>query len=76
VRQCLPCGALDYKRERDRVFRAIHNPKRPSSPLLHQPSAGHLPALWQTFNEAAPFTAGMLKSLGFDKVFDFTFAAD
>jgi formate dehydrogenase major subunit len=28
------------------------------------------------FNEASPFMAGMLKKLGFDKVFDFSFAAD
>lgn len=78
--QCVnacPCGALDYKRERDRVFRAIHNPKKTVvafvAPAVRSVISQHY---GKTFNEAAPFTAGMLKSLGFDKVFDFTFAAD
>lgn len=72
-----PCGALDYKRERDRVFRAIHNPKKHVvafvAPAVRSVISQHY---GKSFNEAAPFTAGMLKSLGFDKVFDFTFAAD
>ncbi len=78
--QCVnacPCGALDYRRERGRVFRAINNPKKTVvafvAPAVRSVISQHYGI---PFQEAAPFTAGILKRLGFDKVFDFTFAAD
>lgn len=78
--QCVnacPCGALDYRRERGKVFRAINNPKKTVvafvAPAVRSVISQHY---GMPFQEAAPFTAGILKRLGFDKVFDFTFAAD
>jgi len=56
--QCVnacPCGALDYKRERDRVFRAIHNPKKTVvafvAPAVRSVISQHY---GKPFNEAAP----------------------
>ncbi|MBN2040843.1 MAG: FAD-dependent oxidoreductase [Spirochaetes bacterium] len=72
-----PCGALDYRRERWKVFGAIRDPKKTVvgfvAPAVRSVISSHygLP-----FNEASPFIAGLLKHLGFSKVFDFTFAAD
>jgi formate dehydrogenase major subunit len=78
--QCVnacPCGALEYKRERDRVFRAIHDPGKTVVAFVAPAVRSVISQEYgKSFQEAAPFTAGMLKSLGFDKVFDFTFAAD
>lgn len=78
--QCVnacPCGALDYRRERGRVFRAINNPKKTVvafvAPAVRSVISSHFGI---PFNEASPFMAGLLKKLGFDKVFDFSFAAD
>ena len=76
VRAC-PCGALDYKRERGDVFTAISNPKKVVvgfvAPAVRSVIAEEygLP-----FAEASAFIAGMMRKIGFDKVFDFTFAAD
>lgn len=78
--QCVnacPCGALDYRRERGKVFRAINNPKKTVvafvAPAVRSVVSSHFGI---PFNEASPFIAGLLKKLGFDKVFDFSFAAD
>ncbi len=78
--QCVtacPCGALDYKRERGQVFRMLNNPKKTVvafvAPAVRSVVSSHFGI---PFNEASPFIAGMLKKLGFDKVFDFSFAAD
>ena len=78
--QCVnacPCGALDYRREKGKVFRAINDPDKvvvgfvaPAVRSVISTELGVPPA------EAGAYMAGLLKALGFDKVFDFCFAAD
>ncbi|WP_159807219.1 [FeFe] hydrogenase, group A [Cellulomonas citrea] len=76
VRAC-PCGALDYVRERGDVFAAINDPTKVVvgfvAPAVRSVIADeyHL-----TADEASPFIAGLMRAIGFDKVFDFAFAAD
>jgi formate dehydrogenase major subunit len=76
VRAC-PCGALDYVRERGDVFTAINDPKKVVvgfvAPAVRSVIASEydLPV-----EEATSFIAGMMRAIGFDKVFDFAFAAD
>lgn len=78
--QCVnacPCGALDYRSEKGRVFRAINNPEKTVvafvAPAVRSVVSSHYGI---SFNQASSFMAGLLKGLGFDRVFDFTFAAD
>jgi formate dehydrogenase major subunit len=78
--QCVnacPCGALDYKREKGGVFRAINDPQKTVvafvAPAVRSVVSSHFGV---PFDEASPYMAGILKNMGFDKVFDFTFAAD
>jgi len=78
--QCVtacPCGALDYKRERNKVFRAINDPSKvvvgfiaPSPRSVIADKYGLAP------DQASTFIAGLMKAVGFSKVFDFSFAAD
>jgi len=76
VRAC-PCGALDYRRERGKVFRAINDPKKKVvgfvAPAIRTVIAAEYGL---TPQEVGPFIAGLMRKVGFDKVFDFTFAAD
>lgn len=76
VRAC-PCGALDYKRERGRVFDAINHPGKtvvgfvaPAVRAVIAAEYGLAP------DEVGPFMAGLMRKVGFDKVFDFSFSAD
>ena len=76
VRAC-PCGALDYVRERGDVFTAINDPHTvvvgfvaPAVRSVIAAEYGIEPAA------ASPFIAGLMRQVGFDKVFDFSFAAD
>lgn len=78
--QCVnacPCGALDYRRERPKVFRALNDPTKTVvafvAPAVRSVVSSHFGI---SFDAASPFMAGLLKKLGFDKVFDFSFAAD
>jgi len=78
--QCVnacPCGALDYRRERGKVYRAINDPTKTVvafvAPAVRSVVSSHFGV---PFDKASPYMAGLLKTLGFDKVFDFTFAAD
>jgi iron-only hydrogenase group A len=78
--QCVtscPCGALEYRRERGRVFRAINNPKKLVvgfvAPAVRSVFCDHFKI---PFDQAQPYMAGLMKKIGFDRVFDFTFAAD
>lgn len=78
--QCVnacPCGALDYRRERGKVFRAIHDPAKTVvafvAPAVRSVVSSHFGI---PFDQASGFMAGLLKRLGFDRVFDFAFAAD
>ncbi|WP_420828424.1 NAD(P)-binding protein [Dehalobacterium formicoaceticum] len=78
--QCVnacPCGALDYRRENNQVFQVINNPQKTVlafvAPAVRSVISSHYGI---SFDEASSFLAGLLKKIGFDKVFDFTFAAD
>ncbi|GAA0181326.1 NAD(P)-binding protein [Clostridium sediminicola] len=78
--QCVvacPCGALDYKRASYRVFKEL-NKKEKKTVAFVAPAVRSLICSHYGLEpkDASPFIAGMLKKLGFDKVFDFTFAAD
>lgn len=78
--QCVnacPCGALTAKSEKAKVFRAINDPGKTVVAFVAPAVRSVVSSRFQIpFDEASPFMAGMLKKLGFDKVFDFTFAAD
>lgn len=78
--QCVnacPCGALDYSSERGKVFRALNDSSKTVvafvAPAVRSVVSSQfgIPA-----HEASSFMAGLLKKMGFDKVFDFSFAAD
>lgn len=76
VRAC-PCGALDYRRERGKVFRAINDPTRTVVGFVAPAVRTVIAAEYGlTPEEVGPFVAGMMRKVGFDKVFDFVFAAD
>ena len=72
-----PCGALDYRRDRGDVFKAINNPEKLvvgfMAPAVRSVIASHFDI---PYDKSSAFIAGMLKKLGFDKVFDVVFAAD
>lgn len=76
VRAC-PCGALDYKRERGDVFTAINDSSKVVvgfvAPAVRTVIAEQYGL---TVEAASGFIAGMMRKVGFDKVFDFSFAAD
>ena len=78
--QCVnacPCGALRARTERGKVFNAINDSTKTVvafvAPAVRSIVSSHFGV---SFEEASPYMAGLLKKLGFDKVFDFTFAAD
>ena len=76
VRAC-PTGALDYERERGDVFTAINDPTKVVAGFVAPAVRAHIAKEYGlTHAEAAPFIAGMMKRMGFDKSFDFVFAAD
>ncbi len=76
VRAC-PTGALDYERERGDVFTAINDPSKVVVGFVAPAVRAHVAKEFGlTHAEAAPFIAGMMRKIGFDKVFDFVFAAD
>jgi formate dehydrogenase major subunit len=76
VNSC-PCGALEYRKEKGHVFKAINNPDLTVVGFV-APAVRSVIA--QTFGisaeAAAPFIAGLMRAIGFDKIFDFSFAAD
>lgn len=78
--QCVnacPCGALDSKTEKGKVFRALNNPKRKVVAFVAPAVRSVISSKFKIpYNDAAPFMSGLLKKIGFDKVFDFSFAAD
>jgi len=78
--QCVnacPCGALDYRREKNKVFRAVNDPNKTVVAFVAPAVRSIISSTYNIpFEEASPFMAGLLKKMGFDKVFDFTFAAD
>jgi formate dehydrogenase major subunit len=78
--QCVnacPCGALEYKRERGKVFRAINDPKKLVVGFVAPAVRSVISSEFGVpFDKASPYIAGLLRTIGFDKIFDFTFAAD
>ncbi|HRA51655.1 NAD(P)-binding protein [Actinotalea sp.] len=76
VRAC-PCGALDYVRERGDVFTAINDPSKVVVGFVAPAVRSVIAAEYGIpFDEASAFIAGAMRQIGFDKVFDFAFAAD
>lgn len=78
--QCLtacPCGALDYKRESDKVFAALNDPGKIvigfTAPAVRTVIAEEFGI---GSSDISAFMAGLLKKMNFDYVYDFTFAAD
>lgn len=72
-----PCGALRYKSEKSEVFKAINDPDKMVVGFIAPAVRAIVAAKYGiTADEATPFMAGMLKKLGFDKVFDNAFGAD
>lgn len=78
--QCVdacPCGALDYRREHPAVFSALHDPSKTVVAFVAPAVRSVISAEFGVDStQVAPFMAGLLKGIGFAKVFDFTFAAD
>ncbi len=78
--QCVnacPCGALDYRREKGKVFRAINDPNKVVVGFVAPAVRSIVSSYFNIpFDEASPFMAGILRKMGFDKIFDFSFAAD
>jgi formate dehydrogenase major subunit len=78
--QCVaacPCGALDYVRERPEVFQMINDPKKLVVGFVAPAPRSVISDTYGVpFDQASGFIAGLMRELGFDKVFDFSFAAD
>jgi formate dehydrogenase major subunit len=78
--QCVtacPCGALEYRRERGKVFRAINDQKKTVVGFVAPAVRSLISSEFGVpFDKVSSFMAGLLKKVGFDKVFDFSFAAD
>jgi formate dehydrogenase major subunit len=78
--QCVnacPCGALDYRRERGRVFRALNDPNKVVVGFVAPAVRAHLAAHFGIpADRITGFLAGLLRRIGFDRVFDVTFTAD
>ncbi|MDZ7618388.1 MAG: NAD(P)-binding protein, partial [Patescibacteria group bacterium] len=78
--QCVnacPCGALDYRRERGKVFRAINDRRKVVVGFVAPAVRSVISSTYGVPPEnASGYIAALLKGLGFDHVFDFSFAAD
>lgn len=78
--QCVnacPCGALHSKTEKGKVFRALNNKDLKVVAFVAPAVRSVVSSYFNIpFNEASAFMSGVLKKVGFDKVFDFSFAAD
>ena len=78
--QCVtacPCGALDYERERGNVFTAINDPTKTVVGFVAPAVRAVIAAEYGMAPSAVSgFMAGLMRRMGFDKVFDFVFAAD
>ncbi len=78
--QCVtacPCGALDYVRERPEVFVAINDPTKVVVGFVAPAPRSVIAAQYgKSPQEASPFVAGLMRAVGFDRIFDFSFAAD
>ena len=76
VRAC-PTGALDYVRERGDVFTAINDPTKVVVGFVAPAVRSVIAEEYDLdVTQASGFIAGLMRQVGFDKVFDFSFAAD
>jgi formate dehydrogenase major subunit len=72
-----PCGALRYVSEKGRVFKAINDPKKTVVAFIAPAVRAIVATRYKLpYDQSAPFIAGLLKKLGFDKVFDNAYGAD
>ena len=72
-----PCGALYFRRETDVVLQDINDPaKTVVAALAPAPRTVVATSYGVAPEDAGPFTAGLLRALGFDASFDVAFAAD
>ena len=78
--QCVnacPCGALSTRSEKAKVFRALNDPSKTVvafvAPAVRSVVSSHYSI---PFDGASRYMSGLLKGLGFNRVFDFSFAAD
>lgn len=78
--QCVaacPCGALEYKRESSKVFQALNDANKTVIGFAAPAVRSLICDYYQLqYGDASTFIAGMLEALGFDRSFDFSFAAD
>jgi formate dehydrogenase major subunit len=78
--QCVaacPCGALDFRREMGNVMKAIHAPGKLVVGFVAPAPRSIIAAKYgMPFDQASGFIAGLMRQVGFDKCFDFSFAAD
>jgi formate dehydrogenase major subunit len=76
VNSC-PCGALEFRREKGRVFRAINDPELTVVGFVAPAVRSVIAHTFGVDPEAATARmAGLMRAIGFDKIFDFSFAAD
>jgi len=76
VRAC-PTGALDYVRERGDVFTAINDPSKVVVGFVAPAVRSLIASEYNVpFEDISGFMAGLMRRVGFDKAFDFVFAAD
>ena len=72
-----PCGALRYISEKGRVFKAINDPTKTVVAYIAPAVRAIVATRYKIpYDQSAPFVAGLLKKLGFDKVFDNAYGAD
>lgn len=72
-----PCGALRYVSEKGRVFKAINDPTKTVVAYIAPAVRAIVSTRYKIpYDQAGPFVAGLLKKLGFDKVFDNAYGAD
>lgn len=72
-----PCGALRYVSEKGRVFKAINDPSKTVVAYIAPAVRAIVSTRYKIpFDQSGPFVAGLLKKLGFDKVFDNAYGAD
>ena len=78
--QCVaacPCGALDFTHEHFSVADAINDPtKLVVGFIAPAPRTVLCDTYGIPFDQASGFVAGLMRQLGFDRIFDFSFAAD
>jgi formate dehydrogenase major subunit len=76
VNSC-PCGALEFRRAKGRVFSAINNNELTVVGFVAPAVRSVITQAFGIEPEAASAQmAGLMRAIGFDRIFDFSFAAD